>query len=191
MDCGNAICYLLTKFLKMKRIVALTFFILISFFSISQEKSNDSLNSIIEELSNYSVMIDGTEVQYLTNIDLNSKTGRIKVTDTKDYSIKYIETVISFYLKDLDLESLEYRITETDDGKFGIMFEISTLNNTVEYSEVIFENGKEYTRVSETDSSDLIRMTANGKTMSQESAQKYVDSWMELLGLTKAKEIKY
>lgn len=183
-------CYLLTKFLKMKKIVAFTFFILISFFSISQEKSNDTLNSIIEELSNYSVMIDGAEVQYLTNIDLNTKTGRIKITDTKDYSIKYIETVISFYLKDLDLESLKYRITETDDGKFGIMFEISTLNNTVEYSEVIFEGGKEYTRVSEINSSDLIRMTANGKTMSMDSAQKYVDSWMELLGITRAKEIK-
>ncbi len=175
----------------MKKIIALFFTILIPFFSNSQEKTDDDLVGIIEELSNYSDVIDGAEIQYFTNVDLNKKTGRIKITDTHDYSAKYVETVISFNLEDIDLRSVKYQLTKNNDNDYyGIMFEISTLNNSVEYSEVIFENGKEYTRVSETNSSDLIRLSANGKAMSKDLARKYINSWMELLGISRPEEIK-
>jgi len=175
----------------MKKIIALFFTILIPFLSVSQEKTDDDLVGIIEELSNYSDVIDGTEIEYFTNVDLNKKTGRIKITDTHDYSAKYVETVISFNLEDIDLRSVKYQLTKNDDNDYYvIMFEISTLNNSVEYSEVIFKNGKEYTRVSETNSSDLIRLSANGKAMPKDLARKYINSWMKLLGITMAEEIK-
>ena len=175
----------------MKKIIALFFTILIPFFSNSQEKTDDDLVGFIEELSNYSDMVDGAEIQYFTNVDLNKKTGRIKITDTHDYSAKYVETVTSFNLEDIDLRSVKYQLTKKDDNDcYVILFEISTLNNSVEYSEVIFENGKEYTRVSETNSSDLIRLSANGKAMTQDLAQKYINSWMELLVISRAEEIK-
>jgi hypothetical protein len=174
----------------MKNIVALFSIVLIPFFSISQEKKDDQLIDIIEELSNYTVVIDGAEIQYFTNIGLNKKTGRIKVTDTQDYSAKYVETVISFYLEDINHRSVKYKLTKNDDDdNFTILFEILTKNNSVEYSEIVFENGKEKTRVSETNSSDLIRLSANGKAMSKDLAQKYINSWMELIGITRAEEI--
>ncbi len=175
----------------MEKIITLSLFILIPFFSFSQEKTEDELIDIIEELSIYSVVVDGTEIQYFTNIDLNKKTGRIKITDTQDFSVKYIETVISFYLGDIDKNSMNYKLRENEDSDiFNILLEISTLNNSVEYSEIIFENGKEYTRVSDINSSDLIRLSANGKTMSKDLAKKYINSWMELLNITKDDQIK-
>ena len=175
----------------MKKIITLYLIILIPFFSFSQEKTVDELIDIIEELSSYSVVVDGTEIQYFTNIDLNKKTGRIKITDTQDFSVKYIETVISFYLGDIDKNSMNYKLTENEDSDiFNIFFEISTLNNSVEYSEVIFENGKEYTRVSDVNSSDLIRLSANGKSMSKDLTKKYINSWMELLNINKDDQIK-
>jgi hypothetical protein len=175
----------------MEKIIMLSLFVLVPFFSFSQEKTVDELIDIIEELSSYSVVVDGTEIQYFTNIDLNKKTGRIKITDTQDFSVKYIETVISFYLGDIDKNSMNYKLTENEDSDiFKIFLEISTLNNSVEYSEVIFVNGKEYTRVSDVNSSDLIRLRANGKTMSKDLAKNYINSWMELLNINKDDQIK-
>ena len=137
------------------------------------------------------MVVDGTEIQYFTDIDLNKKTGRIKITDTQDFSVKYIETVISFYLGDIDKNSMNYKLTEKEDSDiFNIFFEISTLNNTVEYSEIIFENGKEHTRVSDINSSAIIRLSANGKAMSKDLAQKYINSWMELLNINSNNQIK-
>ena len=175
----------------MKKIITLSLFVLIPFFAFSQEKTVDELIDIIEELSSYSVVLDGTEIQYFTKIDLNKKTGRFKITDTQDFSVRYIETVISFYLGDIDKNSMNYKLTENEDSDiFKILFEISTLNNSVEYSEIIFENGKEYTRVSDINSSDLIRLRANGKAMSKDLAKKYINSWMELLNINKDDQIK-
>ena len=175
----------------MEKIITLYLIILIPFCSFSQEKTVDELIDIIEELSSYSMVVDGTEIQYFTNIDLNKKTGRFKITDTQDFSVKYIETVISFYLGDIDKNSMNYKLTENEDSDiFKVFFEISTLNNSVEYSEVIFENGKESTRVSDVNSSDLIRLSANGKTMSKDLAQKYINSWMKLLNINKDEQIK-
>jgi hypothetical protein len=175
----------------MKKIITLSSFILITFFSFSQDKTVDELIDIIEELSSYSMVVDGTEIQYFTNIDLNKKTGRIKITDTQDFSVKYIETVTSFYLGDIDKNSMNYKLTENEDNdEVKIAFEISTLNNTVEYSEVIFENGQEYTRVSEVNSNDRIILRANGKAMSKNSVQKFINSWMELLNINRDEEIK-
>jgi hypothetical protein len=176
----------------MKKIITTAFIIVLPFFSYAQEKTDNNLIPIIEDLSSYSVVVDGTEVQYFTDIKLNIKTGRIKIIDTQDYSVKYIETITSFNLEDIDNESVAYEIIKSEvEDEFLINFEISTLNNSVEYSEVVFENGKEYTRVSDSNSSDLIRLSANGKAMSRELAQKYVDSWMEFLGIVEAKKIKY
>jgi hypothetical protein len=176
----------------MKKIITTAFIILLPFFSYAQEKTDNNLIPIIEDLSSYSVVVDGTEVQYFTDIKLNIKTGRIKIIDTQDYSVKYIETITSFNLEDIDNESVAYEIIKSEvEDEFLINFEISTLNNSVEYSEVVFENGKEYTRVSDSNSSDLIRLSANGKAMSRELAQKYADSWMEFLGIVEAKKIKY
>ncbi len=175
----------------MKKIITLSLFILITFFSFSQDKTVDELIDIIEELSSYSMVVDGTEIQYFTNIDLNKKTGRIKITDTQDFSVKYIENVTSFYLGDIDKNSMNYKLTENEDNdEVKIAFKISTLNNTVEYSEVIFENGQEHTRVSEVNSSDRIILRANEKAMSKNSVQKYINSWMELLNINRDEEIK-
>ena len=175
----------------MEKISTLFLLVLIPLFSFSQEKTEDELIDIIEELSIYSAVVGGTEIQYFTNIDLNKKSGRIKITDTQDFSVKYIETVISFNLNDIDKNSLNYKLTENEDNdEVKITFEITTLNNTVEYSEVVFENGQENTRVSEVNSSDRIILRANGKVMSKNSAQKYINSWMELLNIIRDEEIK-
>jgi len=175
----------------MIKIIRLALFIFIPFLSFSQEKTENELIDIIEELSSYSMVVNGAEIQYFTDINLNKKTGRIKITDTQDFSVKYIETVISFYLGDIDKNSMNYKLTENEDSDiFNIFFEISTLNNSVEYSEVIFENGKEFTRVSDVNSSDLISLRANGKTMSKDLAQKYLNSWMELLNINSDEQIK-
>ena len=178
----------------MKQIITVTLLILIPLLSFTQEKTdkNKILIADIEDLSKYSDTVNGSEIQYFTNIFLNSKTGRMKLTDIHDYSVKYIENTISFNLGDIDEKSVKHSIRKNEyDDNFTVLIEISTLNNSVEYSRVVYESGKELIDVSEANSNDAVRLTANGKSMSEDLAQKYLNSWFELLGISIEEQIKY
>ena len=168
----------------MKKILVLCLLVLLSNSAFSQKNSDEDLMNTIQALSNYSTVIDGVEIQYITTVDLNRKTKLFRITETQDYSIKYVERTISFYIDDINKNSMVCIIKkEMPDRKFSINVELSTLNNGVEYSEIIFEKGKEAINVSDLNSTDKVVLNASGNSMSKKSAKKYVNSFMELLGI--------
>ena len=168
----------------MNKIATFCFMIMLSTTAFSQENSDEDLIKTIQALSNYSVIVDDTEIQYITIIDLNRKTKRIRITETLDYSVKYIEKTMSFYIDDINRDSMKCILIKNEStGKFTVDVELSTLNNGVEYSEIVFEKGKESTEVSDLDSTDLVKLDASGNTMSKKSAKKYVNSFMKLLDI--------
>jgi len=168
----------------MKKIVIVYLLVLLSNFALSQENNDQDLISTIETLSNYSKVIENTEIQYITSINLNRNTNLLRITETQDYSIKYVERTISFYINDVNKNNMICIIEKKKSNReYLINVELSTLNNGVEYSEIVYEKGKEAIDVSDLNSRDKIVLNASGNSMSKKSAKKYVNSIMELLDI--------
>lgn len=147
--------------------------------------------SIIEDLS-YTEYYIGTKHITSAKIYFEPETNKIEIIDIfYAGEERNTKTKRSFYVEDIDLESMEYEVRKIEEDKCFVTVRFQAKGNVIEINSVDTNLSKFPYPTSKTQYTDELWFYPVGKVLSEYLAMKYVNNIQVLMGAKNYKEVLF
>lgn len=173
---------------KLLFLILFTFFIHFSYSQNNPEKEK-SIAIIENALYHEFYLID--KCYHKTTIKYLDVENRIEIDNISYFGDdKNTKRKTSFYLEDLDLNTMKYDLYESEPGLFFVVIHVDAKEKSIEINSVEINKDKFPVPVSEINYLDKFKISPIGKSLSKSQAERFIENVRILLGAEKYEKAK-